>query len=151
MLQAGDTAPTFELPNQDGEPVRLDEFGDKPVVLYFYPRADTPGCTTEACNFRDRWADYKQQDCVVLGVSDDPIEDIAEFKAKYDLPFDLLSDEDGSVARAYDSYGEKTVYGNMVEGTFRNTAIIGPDGTIIEFFEGVDPAGHAEEVLSVIE
>lgn len=151
MLHAGDTAPTFELPNQDGETVRLADFGDKPIVLYFYPRADTPGCTTEACNFRDRWPEYKQQDCAVLGVSDDPIDDIAEFKAKYDLPFDLLSDEDGSVASAYDSYGEKTVYGNTVEGTFRNTFVIGPDGTIIESFEGVDPEGHAEEVLAVMD
>ena len=151
MLHAGDTAPAFELPNQDGETVRLADFGDKPVVLYFYPRADTPGCTTEACNFRDRWPEYKQQDCVVFGVSDDPIDDIAEFKAKYDLPFDLLSDEDGSVASAYDSYGEKTVYGNTVEGTFRNTFVIGPDGTIIESFEGVDPEGHAEEVLAVMD
>lgn len=151
MLKTGETAPDFDLPNQDGETVSLTDFDGQAVVVYFYPRADTPGCTTEACSFRDAWHTYRQKDVPVLGISDDPIADLAEFKAKYDLPFDLLRDEDGAVATAYDSYGEKTVFGNRVEGTFRNTYVVGSDGTIIEVFEDVDPEGHAEEVLSVID
>ncbi|MEF8893853.1 thioredoxin-dependent thiol peroxidase [Halodesulfurarchaeum sp.] len=151
MLSTGEIAPEFELPNQDGETVTLRDFEGQAVVVYFYPRADTPGCKTEACSFRDEWNAYRQQDVAVLGISDDPLADLAEFKAKYDLPFHLLSDKDGTVARAYDSYGEKTVYGNRVEGTFRNTYVVGSDGTIIEVFEGVDPEGHGEKVLSVID
>lgn len=151
MPEAGDIAPTFELPNQDGESVSLEDYEGRPVVLYFYPRADTPGCTTEACSFRDNWDAYAEENVVVFGISDDPVEDIAEFKEKYDLPFDLLSDEDGSVASAYDSYGEKVVFGNHVEGTFRNTYVVDSEGDIIEVFEGVDPEKHAKEVLSVIE
>lgn len=151
MLSVGDIAPDFELPNQDGETVSLADFEGQPVVLYFYPRADTPGCTTEACSFRDTWEAYERRNVPVLGISDDPIEDLADFKDKYDLPFDLLSDGDGSVASAYDSYGEKMVFGNEVEGTFRNTFVVGEEGTIVNIFEGVDPEGHAEEVLSVIE
>lgn len=150
MPETGEKAPTFELPNQNGEPVSLEEFAGNHVVLYFYPRADTPGCTTEACSFRDNWDAYAEENVDVLGISDDPVADIAEFKDKYDLPFDLLSDEDGSVATLYDSYGEKVVFGNHVEGTFRNTFVVGPDGHIVAVFEGVDPEEHAEEVLSVI-
>lgn len=151
MPESGDVAPAFELPNQAGETVSLHEFEGQTVVLYFYPRADTPGCTTEACSFRDTWEEYERQNVPVLGISDDPVEDLSDFKSKYDLPFDLLSDEDGTVAMAYDSYGEKTVFGKQVEGTFRNTYVVGSDGTIVDVFEGVDPEDHAEEVLSVVE
>jgi len=150
MPEAGDIAPTFELPNQDGDTVSLGDYKGQPIVLYFYPRADTPGCTTEACSFRDNWDAYAEANVVVFGISDDPVDDIAAFKEKYDLPFDLLSDEDGSVASAYDSYGEKVVFGNHVEGTFRNTYVVGSEGNITEVFEGVDPEKHAKEVLSVI-
>ncbi|MCD2199218.1 thioredoxin-dependent thiol peroxidase [Halobacterium sp. KA-4] len=151
MLSEGEPAPDFELPNQDGEPVALSDYDDQYVVVYFYPRADTPGCTTEACSFRDNWDEYEQRDVPVLGISDDPVEDLKDFAEKYDLPFDLLSDEDGSVSSAYDSYGEKNVFGNEVEGVFRNTYVVGPDGDIVAAFEGVDPEEHADEVLEVID
>lgn len=151
MLSEGELAPDFELPNQDGEPVALSEYDDQYVVVYFYPRADTPGCTTEACSFRDNWEEYEQRNVPVLGISDDPVEDLKDFAQKYDLPFDLLSDEDGSVSSAYDSYGEKNVFGNEVEGVFRNTYVVGPDGDIVAAFEGVDPEEHADEVLDVID
>ena len=151
MLSEGEPAPDFELPNQDGEPVALSDYDDQYVVVYFYPRADTPGCTTEACSFRDNYEEYEQRDVPVLGISDDPVEDLKDFAQKYDLPFDLLSDEDGAVSSAYDSYGEKNVFGNEVEGVFRNTYVVGPDGDIVAAFEGVDPEEHADEVLEVID
>ncbi|CQH53309.1 peroxiredoxin [Halobacterium hubeiense] len=151
MLSEGEPAPDFELPNQDGDTVSLSDYGGQYVVVYFYPRADTPGCTTEACSFRDNWDEYSDRGVPVFGVSDDPVEDLKDFAEKYDLPFDLLSDEDGSVSTAYDSYGEKNVFGNEVEGVFRNTYVVGPDGDVVAAFEGVDPDEHAEEVLEVID
>lgn len=147
MLSAGDDAPDFELPDQHGDPVSLSGT-DGWVVLYFYPRADTPGCTTEACGFRDSWDAYSEAGVEVFGVSDDPVEDLAAFAEKYDLPFRLLSDEDGAVSRAYDSYGEKNVFGNVVDGVFRNTYVVSPDGEVAAAYEGVDPEGHAEEILA---
>lgn len=151
MLEPGDDAPDFELPNQDGEPVSLSEFAGDHVVVYFYPRADTPGCTTEACSFRDNWDAYADAGVNVVGVSDDPVEDLQAFHEKYDLPFDLLSDEDGEVSRAYGSYGEKNVFGNQVMGVFRNTFVVGPDGDVVAVYEGVDPEEHAEKVLADVE
>jgi len=151
MLVEGTPAPDFELPNQDGDAVALSEFDGQHVVVYFYPRADTPGCTTEACDFRDNWDRYADADVPVLGVSDDPVEDLADFAEKYDLPFDLLSDADGEVATAYESYGEREIMGDVMDVTFRNTYVLGPDGTIEAAFEGVDPEGHADEVLATIE
>ena len=151
MLEIGDDAPAFTLPNQDGEPVSLADFAGQPVVVYFYPRADTPGCTTEACGFRDAWDDYADAGAAVVGISDDPVEDLAAFREKFDLPFDLLSDEDGAVASAYDSYGEKTMYGNTFDGVFRNTYLVDPDGEIAAVYPKVDPEGHAEAVLADVE
>ncbi|MFC7136939.1 thioredoxin-dependent thiol peroxidase [Halobaculum litoreum] len=151
MLDIGTEAPGFSLPDHVGREVSLDEFDGKRVVLYFYPRADTPGCTTEACGFRDAYDEFEARDTVVLGVSDDPVDDLTAFARKHDLPFSLLSDEDGSVAAAYDSYGEKNVFGNVVEGVFRNTYLIGPDGTIERVYEGVSPEEHAEELLADID
>ncbi len=146
MLEPGDAAPDFELPNQNGEPVRLaDQEGL--VVLYFYPRADTPGCTTQACSFRDNWDAYEDRGIPVFGISDDPVEDLADFAEKYDLPIDLLSDEDGSVAEQYGSYGEKNVFGNVVEGVFRNTYVV-RDGVVEAAYRSVDPEGHAEVLLA---
>lgn len=145
MLDTGTEAPAFTLENQHDVTVSLPETGT--VVVYFYPRADTPGCTKEACSFRDTWDEYEARDVRVFGISDDPVADLAEFAEKYDLPVDLLSDGDGSVASAYDSYGEKTVFGNVVEGTFRNTYVV-RDGEIVLAYEGVDPEGHAEELLA---
>ncbi|MFC7068504.1 thioredoxin-dependent thiol peroxidase [Halobaculum lipolyticum] len=151
MLDTGTEAPGFSLPDHVGREVSLDEFDGKRVVLYFYPRADTPGCTTEACGFRDAYDEFEARDTVVLGVSDDPVDDLTAFARKHDLPFSLLSDEDGSVAAAYDSYGEKNVFGNVVEGVFRNTYLIGPEGTIERAYEGVSPEEHADELLADID
>lgn len=151
MLAEGTRAPTFELPNQDGETVSLSDYDDQHVVVYFYPRADTPGCTTQACSFRDRWSDYEDRDVPVFGISDDPVGDLADFAAKYDLPFDLLSDDGGEVATEYDSYGEREIMGDVLDVTFRNTYVVGPDGAVVAAFEGVDPEEHADEVLAVVD
>ena len=148
MLEPGTDAPQFELRNQHGESVSLPETGT--VVVYFYPRADTPGCTTEACSFRDRWSEYEDRGVRVFGVSDDPVPDLAAFAEKHDLPVDLLSDEDGAVASAYDSYGEKNMFGKTFDGTFRNTYVV-RDGEVVLAYEGVDPEGHADEILAALD
>ena len=150
MLETGTTAPTFELQNQHGESVALDDF-DGWVVVYFYPRADTPGCTTEACGFRDAIADFEERGVSVVGISDDPVADIAAFAEKHDLTFDLLSDESGTVATAYDSYGEKQMFGKTFDGVFRNTYVVAPDGTIARAYENVSPENHAEGILLDLE
>lgn len=151
MLSVGDTAPEFELPNQDGDSVTLSDFRGDSVVVYFYPRADTPGCTTEACGFRDSWDEFEERGIQVLGISDDPVSDLEAFAEKFDLPFTLLSDESGDVSSAYDSYGEKNMFGNTFDGVFRNTYVVGPDGDITHVYEGVSPEGHADAILSDIE
>ncbi len=148
MLAPGDDAPAFELPDQDGTPTELPVEGA--AVVYFYPRADTPGCTTEACGFRDSWSAFEDRGVPVFGISDDPVEDLAAFAEKHDLPFTLLSDSEGAVARQYDSYGEKQMGGNTFEGTFRNTFVV-RDGEVAAVFEGVSPEGHAEEVLAALD
>ncbi|MCL9817855.1 thioredoxin-dependent thiol peroxidase [Natronocalculus amylovorans] len=148
MLANGADAPLFTLPNQDGDDVSLETYRGSHVVLYFYPRADTPGCTTEACGFRDAWDQFTDAGISVLAVSDDPVSDLRTFADKYDLPFELLSDPDGDVSKLYDSYGEKQMFGNTFDGVFRNSYVIGPDGTITHVYEGVSPEGHAEEILS---
>ncbi|GAA0230452.1 thioredoxin-dependent thiol peroxidase [Haladaptatus pallidirubidus] len=150
MLEPGQQAPSFELPNHAGETVSLDSF-DGRVVVYFYPRADTPGCTAEACGFRDSWDEFRERDVPVLGISDDPVSDLDKFREKHDLPFELLSDESGEVASAYDSYGEKNMFGNTFDGVYRNTFVVGPDGRIERVFADVSPDGHAEEILSTLE
>lgn len=150
MLQEGSQAPDFTLQNQSGESISLNDFRGQWTVVYFYPRADTPGCTTEACGFRDRWDEFSARSIPVLGISDDPVEDLAAFADKYELPFDLLSDPNGSVSQAYDSWGEKNVFGNTVEGVFRNTYLINPDGKISRAYENVSPDGHAEDILADI-
>jgi peroxiredoxin Q/BCP len=146
MLDTGADAPDFELQNQHGESVALSSF-DGRVVVYFYPRADTPGCTSEACGFRDRWDEFDEAGVDVIGISDDPVTDLEAFAEEYDLPITLLSDEDGAVASAYDSYGEKSMFGNTFDGVFRNTYVV-EDGEIVATYEGVDPEGHAGEILS---
>lgn len=145
MLETGTEAPECTLKNQHGDSVSLAAF--ETVAVYFYPRADTPGCTTEACEFRDSWADFEERGIDVVGISDDPVSDLESFSEEYDLPFDLLSDPDGEVAAAYDSYGEKNMFGNTFEGVFRNTYVVS-DGEIVAAYEGVSPEGHAGEILS---
>lgn len=145
MLNVGTEAPEFTLENQHGEPVSLTDFDS--VVVYFYPRADTPGCTTEACGFRDSWDAFENREVAVLGISDDPVSDLESFAETYELPFHLLSDESGEVASAYDSYGEKNMFGNTFDGVFRNTYLV-DDGVIVAAYEGVSPGGHAAEILA---
>ncbi|WP_440764470.1 thioredoxin-dependent thiol peroxidase [Natronorubrum sp. DTA7] len=147
MLDVGDEAPEFELSNQHGETVRRSDFDGERLVVYFYPRANTDGCTTEACGFNDALAEFDDRGVNVVGISDDPVEDLESFAAEYDLEYDLLSDELGEVATLYDSYGEKQMFGNTFDGVFRNTYVVGPDGSIEAVYEDVTPDGHAEEVL----
>lgn len=150
MLAVGDEAPEFELPDQNGDPVSLADF-DQRVILYFYPRADTPGCTREAVGFRDNWEAYEDRDLLVLGVSNDPVENLEPFREKYDLPFTLLSDPDGTVASAYESYGDIEVDGEWYDIALRNTYVIGPDGRIEAVYEDVAPDSHATDILADLE
>jgi peroxiredoxin Q/BCP len=149
-LQPGDTAPDFTLPDQDGNPVSLAGLRGKTVVLYFYPKADTPGCTTQACGVRDHRADYEQAEAVVLGVSPDPVKKIAKFNDKYGLNFPLLADEDHAVAEAYGVWVEKSMYGRTYMGNERTTFVIGADGVIKDVFQKVKPAEHDELVLGAL-
>ncbi|QSW99350.1 thioredoxin-dependent thiol peroxidase [Haloterrigena alkaliphila] len=151
MLDVGDEAPEFELPNQHGDLVRRSDFEGERLVVYFYPRANTDGCTTEACAFNDAKPDFDDRDVSIVGISDDPVADLESFADDYDLAFDLLSDEHGEVASLYDSYGEKQMFGNTFDGVFRNTYVVDPDGRIEAVYEGVTPDGHAEEVLADLE
>jgi peroxiredoxin Q/BCP len=150
MLQSGDPAPDFTLPDQHGNPVTLSELRGQNVVLYFYPKADTPGCTTQACGVRDHQADYRGADAVVLGVSPDPVNKVAKFDDKYGLGFPLLADEDHSVAEAYGVWGEKSMYGRKYMGVERSTFVIGPDGRIAEVLRKVKPAEHDELALAAL-
>jgi peroxiredoxin Q/BCP len=149
-LAPGDTAPDFTLPDQHGDPVSLSGLQGKTVVLYFYPKADTPGCTIQACGVRDHRADYEQADAVVLGVSPDPPKKIAKFDDKFGLGFPLLGDEDHLVAEAYGVWVEKSMYGRKYMGNERTTFVIAPDGKIREVFQSVKPAEHDELVLGAL-
>lgn len=151
MPSEGDEAPAFELPDQDGEPVPLTDYRGEHVVLYFYPKADTPGCTTEACSFRDVYDEFEERGIAVLGVSTDSVDDLSAFADKHDLPFRLLSDDDGEVARKYDSFAVKEMRGEEWEIAERNTFVIGPDGNITAVYEDVSPEAHAEEILDDID
>ncbi len=145
--EPGDKAPDFTLPDQDGNPVSLSGLKGKTVVLYFYPKADTPGCTAQACGVRDHRSDYERAGAVVLGVSPDPVKRIAAFDQKYGLGFPLLADEDHSVAEAYGVWVEKSMYGRTYMGMERSTFVIGPDGVVQEVFRKVKPAEHDKIVL----
>ena len=151
MLDVGAEAPGFELENQHGESVSLSDFAGQRVVLYFYPRANTDGCTIEACGFRDELSAFEAADTAVVGISDDPVADLDDFASEYDLEFDLLADEHGEISTLYDSYGEKRMFGNTFDGVFRNTYVIGADGTVEAVYENVSPDGHAEAVLEGLE
>ena len=145
--QPGDKAPDFTLPDQDGNPVSLAGLRGTTVVLYFYPKDDTPGCTTQACSVRDHRSDYQRAGAVVLGVSPDPVEEIAAFDQKYGLGFPLLSDAEHSVAEAYGVWVEKSMYGRTYMGMERSTFVIDPDGVVQEVFRKVKPSEHDELVL----
>jgi peroxiredoxin Q/BCP len=150
MLEAGDTAPDFTLPDQHGESVTLSELRGQNVVLYFYPKADTPGCTTQACGVRDHQADYRGADAVVLGVSPDPVKAVSKFDQKYALGFPLLADSDHAVAERYGVWVEKSMYGRKYMGNERTTFLIRPDGKIAEVLRKVKPAEHDGLILRAL-
>lgn len=151
MLKPGNRAPAFSLPADDGSTVSLKDLKGRTVVLYFYPKDDTSGCTTEACEFRDSWKSVQKAGAVVLGVSPDPVASHLKFKKKYQLPFPLLADTDHAVAGAYGAWGEKSMYGRKYFGILRSTFIIDRDGKVATVFEKVKPKGHAAEVLAALE
>ena len=150
MLQAGDQAPDFTLPDQDGEELSLTDLRGQTVVLYFYPRADTPGCTTQACGIRDRGGEYDEAGARVIGVSPDTVEDVRKFAGKYGLGFTLLADADHAVADAYGTWVEKSMYGRKYWGVQRATFIIDPEGTIARVFPKVSPKTHDDVVLEAL-
>jgi peroxiredoxin Q/BCP len=151
MTEQGDQAPDFELPDQDGNPVKLSDLRGQPVVVYFYPKADTPGCTTQACGVRDHRADYAKVGSVVLGISPDPVKKVKKFHEKYDLDFALLADEGHAVADAYGVWAEKSMYGKKYFGNERTTFVIDADGKVAEVLRKVKPAEHDALVLAALE
>src|SRR5579863_8490319 len=140
----------FSLQTDENKTVSLSDFKGKPVVLFFYPRADTPGCTIEACGFRDQFKKLETAGAVVLGISRDTVKDQAKFKAKYNLPYTLLADVDEQVSNQFGVLKEKNMYGKKVIGIERTTFVIGPDRTLLHIFPKVKPEGHAEQVLALI-
>jgi peroxiredoxin Q/BCP len=151
VLEAGAAAPDFILRDQDGDQVSLSGLkGETTIVLYFYPRADTPGCTTQACGVRDRSSEYKEAGARVIGISPDPVEAVAKFAGKFDLDFTLLADADHAVAEAYGAWVEKSMYGKKYMGVQRATFIIGPDGKIAKVFPKVSPKKHDDVVLKAL-
>ena len=151
MLKEGDQAPDIRLPTDSGEEFRLSNQKGKRVVLYFYPKADTPGCTAEACEFRDDIKNFSKKGVEVVGISPDKPAAQTKFKQKYDLPFTLLADEDKSAAQAYGVWREKNMYGKKTMGIVRSTFIIGPDGKIEKIYGNVKAKGHAARVLEELE
>jgi peroxiredoxin Q/BCP len=149
-LKEGDLAPEFTAATNGGGKLSLSDLRGRNVVLYFYPRDDTPGCTKEACAFRDEFAVFKKKGAVVLGVSVDSAKSHDKFVAKYKLPFTLVSDEDQKIVQAYGAWGQKSFMGRKYQGTYRVTFLIGPDGRIKKIWPAVKPAEHAEEVLAAL-
>lgn len=153
-MKPGDKVEDFTLPDQDGTPVSLSDFHGKTVVLFFYPKADTPGCTIEACEFRDNFPKFKKlQDdgVVILGISRDTPKGQKKFKDKFNLPYTLLADADQEIVKRFDLVKPKTMYGKLVSGVERTTYVIGPDQRLIHIFSKVKPEGHAEEVLALLD
>jgi thioredoxin-dependent peroxiredoxin len=150
VIEAGTEAPDFTLPNQDGEDVTLSSLRGGPVVLYFYPKADTPGCTTQACGIRDHSADYDAAGATVLGVSPDPVSAIKKFHGGQSLNFTLLADADHEVADLYGTWGEKNMYGRKYMGVQRSTFIIDADGKVAHVIPKASPKTHDEQVLALL-
>ncbi len=150
MIETGEQAPDFTLPDQDGDPVQLADLRGKTVVLYFYPKADTPGCTTQACGVRDHLPEYEGSGAVVLGVSPDPVKKVKKFHEKYDLNFPLLADEDHAVCEAYGVWAEKSMYGRTYWGALRTTFVIDAEGLVRHVIPKVSPKTHDEQVLAVL-
>ncbi len=150
-ISSGIPAPEFSLQDENGIIRSLSDFRGHPLVLYFYPKDDTPGCTTEACNFRDDYSAYDKAGITILGVSPDSSKSHIKFKAKYGLPFTLLADIDHKVCKLYDVWGLKKNYGREYEGVLRTTFLIDKSGEIIQVFKNVKPAGHSAEVLAALQ
>ena len=149
-LKVGDNAPNFSLRDQNGNSVSLDSFLGKKVIVFFYPKDDTPGCTVEACNFRDDFEMYEEKNAVLLGISKDGEESHKKFISKFDLPFRLLCDEDHAVAEAYGAWGEKSMYGRKYMGIIRTTVVVDADGKVEQIFEKVKPKDHSKELLEML-
>ena len=150
MIEEGKPAPDFELPTDSGETIKLSELRGKPVVLYFYPKDDTPGCTTQACGIRDAYGEFEKAGAVVLGVSPDNEKSHGKFKSKYELPFTLLADTEHSVAEQYGVWGEKSFAGKKYMGVNRSTFVIDADGNVKRVMHDVKPANHADDVLEAL-
>lgn len=150
-LSIGDSAPDFTLPDQDGRIHTLSEYRGKPLVLYFYPKDDTSGCTKEACGFRDDYSAYQTAGVTILGVSPDSSKSHTNFITKYELPFTLLADLEREVLRMYGAWGLKKMYGREYEGVLRTTYLIGADGKIVKIYKKVKPAAHSAEILAALE
>ncbi len=150
MLEPGDKAPAFTLSDQNGEKVKLSDFKGQTIVVYFYPRADTPGCTTQACGIRDRSDEYATAGAKVIGISPDEVEDIAKFAGKYELGFTLLADPDHAVAERYGAWGEKSMYGKKYMGVLRNTYVVDAKGKIAKVLPKVQPKKHDALVLKAL-
>ena len=150
MVEEGVPAPDFTLESDAGEQVTLSQFRGHPVVLFFYPRDDTPGCTAQACKFRDDYAAYEEHGAVILGVSPDKVDSHVRFKDKYSLPFTLLADPDHAVAEQYGAWGEKTFMGKTSIGLIRSTFVIDPDGIVTKAISPVRVRGHSDEVLAAL-
>jgi thioredoxin-dependent peroxiredoxin len=150
VIAEGQPAPDFELPSDTGETVKLSGLRGKPVVLYFYPKDDTPGCTAQACGIRDVYGEFERAGAVVLGVSPDDEASHVKFKEKYGLPFTLLADADHAVAEQYGVWGEKSYAGRTYMGVSRSTFVIAADGTVAKVMHNVKPATHADDVLAAL-
>ncbi|MFL5613495.1 MAG: thioredoxin-dependent thiol peroxidase [Gemmatimonadaceae bacterium] len=150
MLKEGDLAPDFTAPTDSGDTLSLASLRGQRVVLYFYPKDDTPGCTVEACELRDAFPRFEGLQATVIGVSPDSVKSHQKFKKKFELPFTLVSDADHAIAEAYEAWGEKTMWGRKYMGVLRSTFVIDSDGRIAKIFRNVKPKGHAEEVTQVL-
>jgi peroxiredoxin Q/BCP len=150
VLEKGEKAPLFELFDSEGELHKLSDYSGQTIVIYFYPRDDTPGCTKEACSFRDNYQTFTEVGIEVLGISPDTVKSHKKFSEKYQLPFTLLADPDHNVCEAYGVWGLKKMYGREYEGVYRTTYIVGPEGEIKRVFENVKPTDHSQEVLEEV-
>jgi peroxiredoxin Q/BCP len=150
VVEQGKPAPDFSLPSDSGDEIRLSELRGQPIVLYFYPKDDTPGCTTQACGIRDAWSEFEQKGAVVLGVSPDGRKEHVKFREKYGLPFPLLSDHAHEVAEQYGTWVEKSMHGKTYMGMERSTFVIDADGNVAKIMRNVKPVEHADDVLAAL-
>ncbi len=151
LPKLNEAAPSFELPDDNGKVHKLEDYRGKKLILYFYPKDDTPGCTTEACNFRDDYSEFEKAGVIILGVSPDSVKSHRKFKSKYSLTFPLLADEGHVVCEKYGVWGKKKMMGREYDGVFRTTFLIGKDGKVVRIFENVKPADHSKEILAAID